>query len=169
MAKCDACGSTIVLGGVRDNDLRYCNKTCQQQGPVLSLSTELPEDIVAQQVTELHQGDCPRCGGPGPVDIHTSHLVWSILVVTSWNSRPELCCRACGVKAKLRSATISALFGWWGFPWGVIVTPIQVVRNIGGLLSGPAPDQPSADLEQLVRTNLAAHVLQSNRARTTAA
>lgn len=27
---------------------------------------------------------------------------------------------------------ISMLFGWWGFPWGFIFTPISIVRNLSG-------------------------------------
>lgn len=27
---------------------------------------------------------------------------------------------------------ISLLFGWWGFPWGFIYTPMVLVTNLGG-------------------------------------
>lgn len=27
---------------------------------------------------------------------------------------------------------ISLLFGWWGFPWGLIYTPMALATNLGG-------------------------------------
>lgn len=27
---------------------------------------------------------------------------------------------------------LSLVFGWWGFPWGLIYTPMVVVQNLGG-------------------------------------
>ncbi len=27
---------------------------------------------------------------------------------------------------------LSLLLGWWGFPWGLIYTPMVVVQNLGG-------------------------------------
>jgi|SRR6516162_3207790 hypothetical protein len=27
---------------------------------------------------------------------------------------------------------LSLLFGWWGFPWGLIYTPATLARNLGG-------------------------------------
>lgn len=123
------------------------------------MAHEVPADLVSQHVMAVHQGACPKCKGPGPVDIHTSHFVWSILVLTSWNSSPQLCCRSCGTKAKLGGALISGLVGWWGFPWGIIVTPIQIARNAYGLFSGPDPQKPSDQLQQMIRLNLAAQLV----------
>lgn len=158
MASCDYCGTTILFGGIQDHGLRFCSKKCHEQGIVLAVSAHVPDDIVSQQVTEVHQGKCPKCGGPGPIDVHTSHIVWSALVLTSWKSRPEVCCRACGIKAKLSGALLSGIAGWWGFPWGILVTPVQVLRNLAGLFSSPNPNAPSPQLGKLIRANLAAHI-----------
>ena len=27
---------------------------------------------------------------------------------------------------------LSVLFGWWGFPWGIIYTPMCIARNLAG-------------------------------------
>lgn len=159
MAQCSSCGSTILFGGVSDGGHRFCNEKCHQNGFYLTMAHEVPDQLVASQVTALHQGACPKCNGPGPVDIHTAHYVWSILVMTSWHSTPQLCCRSCGTKAKLGGAAVSALVGWWGFPWGLIVTPIQIARNTYGLFSGPDPQRPSDQLQQMIRLNLAAQLV----------
>ncbi len=163
MARCSYCGSSILFGGVSEGKLRFCNANCHRQGYLLALADQIPEDLMAEHLAEVHQGDCPKCGGPGPIDVHTSYSVWSALVLTSWRSNPQVCCRSCGIKAKLGGAVSSGVLGWWGFPWGLFVTPIQVVRNLAGVLSSPNPTVPSAQLENIVRVNLAARIVEANR------
>lgn len=160
MAQCSTCGTSIVFGGVRDGTRRFCNAGCRKRGVVFQVADQIPEDVVAKYVKDVHEGDCPKCGGPGPVDVHTSHSVWSAMVMTSWKSNPELCCAGCGSKARVNGALMSGLLGWWGFPFGLIITPFQIFRNVAGLISPPDPMTPSPELENLVRTRLAAAHLQ---------
>jgi hypothetical protein len=87
--------------------------------------------------------------------------VWSALFLTSWKSRPHVCCRSCGIKSQLGDAVFSLVLGWWGFPWGFIVTPIQVVRNVVGVARGVDPSKPSGQLENVVRLGIAAQVVQT--------
>ena len=155
MARCDYCGSRILFGGARDGDLRFCNARCQQTGTLLKISRQIPDDVIQKRLWEVHQGRCPVCQGNGPVDVHTSHQVWSALVVTTWKSQPRISCRRCGIKSQVQGLLISLVAGWWGFPWGLIFTPVQIVRNLGGLFNGPEPMKPSAQLEKLVRMNVA--------------
>ncbi|HEV2117860.1 MAG TPA: hypothetical protein VGR48_17630, partial [Terriglobales bacterium] len=43
---------------------------------------------------------------------------------------------------------ISALFGWWGFPWGFIYTPQAIYRNLsGGYRESIAELLPKVDAE----------------------
>ena len=158
MASCGFCGSWILFGGAREGEERFCNDECRRKGLIGNLADEIPEEIIGRHVDEVHQGECPECGGEGPVDVHTSHMVWSALVLTSWYSKPKVCCRSCGVKAKLIGTALSGVLGWWGFPWGIIVTPIQICRNLGGLLSAPDPETPSEQLENLVKLQLAERI-----------
>ena len=163
MATCDTCGTTILFGGVRDGQFRFCNEKCRQQGFLVQVAGQIPEEVVAEQIQQVHEGDCPRCGGRGPVDVHTSYRIWSVLVMTSWRSRPEICCRGCGIKSQLVGAGSSMILGWWGIPWGVIMTPVQVLRNLSGLAASPDPTRPSDQLDKLVRIHIAAHVLSQPR------
>ncbi len=163
MARCDYCGTTIIFGGVTDEHLRFCNDKCHQQGFLLAVADQVPEDVMAEQVMEVHQGLCPKCNGQGPIDVHTSHTVWSALLITSWQSRPEVCCRSCGVKSKLGAAATSSLFGWWGFPWGIIATPIQITRNVVGIFSSPDPSRPSPQLESIIKVGLAAQYVEASQ------
>ena len=162
MARCDYCGTLILLGGLTEDGYRFCSGECHQRGVLLSIADQIPGDMVSQKVAEVHEGACPQCGGPGPVDVHTSYHVWSAIVMTSWHSRPEVCCRACGVKSKLKGALLSGTLGWWGIPWGIVITPIQVIKNVFGLASSPDPTRPSAQLENIIKVHLAEQVVASH-------
>jgi hypothetical protein len=163
MAKCDYCGSTILFGGKRDGTLRFCNDNCHQKGSLLVLANKIPSDVVQQLLNEVHTGTCPKCGGPEPVDVHTSHNVMSFLIVTRWGSKPQISCRSCGFKSQLNGALTSFVLGWWGLPWGIIITPIQIIRNVVGMFGRPDPAQPSLQLQTLLKMNFAAQIIERNK------
>lgn len=164
MAKCSYCRSTILFGGTKDGELTFCNEKCREKGVVVRLATQLPDELVQNQVAEVHQASCPKCGGQGPVDVHTSYRIWSMLLMTSWNSRPQICCKSCGVKSKLGDSVYCLFLGWWGIPWGLIMTPVQLLKNVGGLFSSPDPKQPSEALQSVIRANMAANFLAQRQA-----
>jgi hypothetical protein len=64
-------------------------------------------------------------------------------------------CRGCAFKSQLGNLVFSAGLGWWGFPWGFLLTPVQVVRNVIAIVSPPDASQPSARLVQVARVQLA--------------
>jgi hypothetical protein len=43
------------------------------------------------------------------------------------------------------------------------MTPVQIIRNIGGMLSRKTHRDPSPQLIKLLKINLAAHVLEQQR------
>ena len=161
MAKCSYCNSTIIIGGVRDGDLRFCNQKCRQEGALLTVSKLIPDLEVQKRVEAIHQGPCPKCQRVGSIDVHTSHSVWSALVITTWKSSPQVSCVSCGKKAMLKATLGSAVLGWWGFPWGLILTPVQVTKNLWGLARSQPSFAPSAQLERIVRLGLAAELRQA--------
>jgi hypothetical protein len=158
MPRCDTCGTIILFNATREGDWVFCNDQCRAQGQLLDFADQLPEAFIDEHVQQTHAGPCPKCQGPGPVDVHTSHTVWSALLITSWRSRPEVCCSGCGTKAKLLASLSSAALGWWGFPWGLLATPVQITRNLAGLATSPDPTAPSPALRKLVKLHLASHV-----------
>jgi hypothetical protein len=160
MANCAYCNSFILFGGVTDPTGRYCNNKCQLAGNLLQLSHTIPDATLRSLLQETHQGPCPRCHGAGPVDVHKAHQVWSALIITSWSSKPELCCKSCAVRRQLGAIGFSAVAGWWGIPWGLILTPMQIIRNVVEICGGPSPDEPSALLKKHVRIQAAAHAVQ---------
>lgn len=156
MAACNACGTTVLFGGVKDGGLRYCNARCHARGGITRIAQSLPPDVVRQQASQIFRGPCPRCQGQGPVDVHTSHHVWSVLVMTQYKSTPQISCKSCGVKTQLSNAVFSLFLGWWGFPWGLLMTPVQIFRNVHGMLKSGAVDGPSPELERMVSLGMAA-------------
>ncbi len=152
MAKCDYCGTRLLLGGRQAHRYRFCNQTCQQNGYALIVK-EVPQDYLWSQITAIHQVQCSR-GKGAPVDVHTSYHVWSILYFTSWHSQPHVCCQKCGRSSQIKDLLFSLCFGWWGFPWGIIFTPIQIARNLKNLLNPPDPTKPSPQLYRLVQIHI---------------
>lgn len=162
MASCAACGTFIVFGGSRDeHGNRFCNDKCLRGGAVARVAASVPDDLVAETAASIHAGPCPSCRGPGPIDLHQSHQVLSFLVATRWASKSHLACKGCARKKQLGGVAISLAGGWWGFPWGLIMTPVQVSRNIGGMLGGPRPEAPSPMLMQFARETIALEMAQS--------
>lgn len=159
MQQCFTCGKTIRLGGKRDGDLLFCNTACYEKRQLVDLARRIPEEVVEEHAKEVHGGICPKCQGPGPVDIHTSHRIHSLLLFTSWSSRVQISCRSCGSKAKVEDLFYCLFLGWWGFPWGLLMTPVQLFRNVYGIMNLPETTQPSERLKQTLRFKLAAEVL----------
>ncbi len=154
MGRCASCRKLIVLGGKKQGNLRFCSDDCHQQGFLIPLAQQGAPETVAEQVQAVHQQACPMCGGPGPVDIYTSHSVVSILIVTSWKSTPQLSCVSCGTTAIWKGIAVSAFLGWWGFPFGLIITPLQLLKGARALSNRPEPGQPSVALQDVVRSHI---------------
>jgi hypothetical protein len=60
------------------------------------------------------------------------------------------------MKSQLTGTAFSLVLGWWGFPWGLLFTPVQTARNIAGMVSPPEPSKPSPQLEKIIRMAIAA-------------
>jgi len=157
------------MGGITQGTERFCNATCRNNAYILHLSQSIPTDLLEQKIEEVWRGKCPKCGGYGPVDVHKAHQVWSALVMTRWSSRGYICCRSCGTKRQLGRLLLSSVAGWWGFPWGLILTPVQITRNIIGMCGGPDRSRPSADLRKAVQVNIGAQIYAANQQKKSAA
>jgi len=164
MAKCAQCGALILFGPVKHGGHKFCSNECRDGGLEATATAELPAEFVYEKACEIHDGSCPRCGGEGPVEAHFSHKVWSFVVITSFNSKPEICCERCARGLRLRAILSCGTLGWWGFPFGVFGTPVQLLRNLGPLRSTPVGAKPSIELVQLVRENMASTLMNSTPA-----
>lgn len=157
MAKCGYCNSTVIFGGLKTKDKseRYCNDKCYNNAVLLAVADRIPIETVNEQIQSVHQGLCPKCKGRGPIDVHTRYQIWSALLFTSWSNQPQVSCRSCGRKSQLTGALTSLVFGWWGFPWGLVMTPVQVMRNVIGMVKNQDELRPSLMLERIVRIGMA--------------
>jgi hypothetical protein len=169
MARCNACGTFILFGGASDGDYRYCNEKCQADDLLREAAKAIPEDYMQEQIQAVHAGECPKCGGSGPVDVHVSYTAWSALVMTGWKSQPQICCRGCARKSQAMAFLQTGVLGWWGFPWGLIMTPIQMGRNLIGMVTGPNPFEPSDTLEKIIRRSTAAQMIELSQRKRAAA
>jgi len=164
MGKCGYCGSTIIVGGVRAGGQQYCNNKCHQSACVLSVTNNIPRDQLDRQVEEVWRGNCPKCSGLGPIDVHKVHEVWSVVLLTRWTTKAQLSCHSCATKRQLGGAAFSFCFGWWGFPWGLILTPVQITRNIVGMYRGPDHSRPSESLRKMILVNLGTQIIARQKA-----
>ena len=161
MATCGACGSIILFGGVKQEGRRYCSAQCAENGALVQRAGRVPEADAQLLASKIHATRCPKCGGQGPVDVHNAYFVWSALFMTSWKTVRLVSCRRCALKSQALHLVSSTALGWWGFPWGLIMTPVQIARNIGAMSSPPVPARPSRNLVDHARLLIAQDVAAS--------
>ncbi|MBX3701079.1 MAG: hypothetical protein KF903_08800 [Dokdonella sp.] len=161
MASCGACGTTILFGGRDYAGMRFCSEKCAANGRVAIAAQRVPDAEALLLASQIHAEKCPKCAGPGPVDMRASYKVWSAVFMTRWASASQVACRRCGIRKQSLSALGSLIFGWWGFPWGLIMTPVQLFRNIAAIVKPHDPARPSPQLIQHSRLLLADRMLES--------
>ncbi len=153
MARCQNCNAIIVAGAVKHGSLRWCSNDCRRRSATRDVATIVPDAVIDKTVLDIFHGRCPQCKGDGPVDLRSSYVVWSAFLFTRFYNDSKLCCSKCGRINKVKSFFISGIAGWWGFPTGFVVTPVQLVRNLIGLTDADTRD-PSAALREFVSIEL---------------
>ncbi len=149
MTPCSFCGTSILFSGIRHGDGYYCNETCAADGQ----SSHISQADVDLCASKLHQANCPRCKGSGPLDLYASHRVISILVLSYRQSLNTLSCAKCGAKAQIRDLLITVFAGWWSLH-GLIWTPIMMARNLAAMGKKHDPLSPSLELRTMARRQL---------------
>ena len=158
MKSCSYCGESILFGGIKQGEFLFCKPECRNSALILPAAAAVAEGDAQARAQQIHMGACPRCQGPGPVDVYSSHWVWSGLAFMRWGSQQRLSCRPCGFKSQVGNLLFSSFLGWWGFPHGLLITPVQVAKNVMGIASPPDPSLPSAKLIQVARIQLASRL-----------
>ena len=156
---CPTCGKSVLFGGVKDGNRRYCSKRCYEADEINRIASQIPNEHVEQLANELYRGRCPKCNNLGPIDIHKSHSVYSIIIYTKYETHDLLLCKKCATKQQTTDLIGSLLLGWWGLPFGIIITPIQIIRNVISMRQTPGLHGPSDDLKQRARLILASHTI----------
>lgn len=162
---CDYCRQSTLLSSVKDAGQTFCSSECLQMARLMEAAVDLdPNDIPARALA-IRNGPCPRCGRRGsPVEVRRAYWIWSAVVFTRWGTSAKLCCKGCGNDENLRSMGSSFVLGWWGFPWGILRTPVQVIANVVAIFRRD-PEMPSDELMEAARLELAAELLAAQQPR----
>lgn len=168
MARCRTCKGIVLFGGKTDGEYRYCTQKCLDKDLLRETSEMIPQDVLDERVHAVHQGRCPKCKkDQGPVDVHWAYSLWTFIYVTQTRSHQLLCCRSCARQEQIWASVWSLFFGVWG-PIGILMTPVQILRNIGAMIGGPPPYAPSVPLFQFIRRVTAEQIVQNASTRRTA-
>ncbi len=95
--------------------------------------------------------------------MYQAYTIRSAIFLTELERKQEVCCQSCGHHLIVSAILSSCVLGWWGFPFGLIMTPIQILRNFVRLQSPPDPSRPSVLLEDAARIKMAATVSKVRR------
>ncbi len=155
---CATCRKSILFGGKRAGSRRYCSKRCFNADHLGRLADTVPETRVDEVVAQLRRSHCRSCRKESELEIFKSYVVFSVVVLTSWKEKSELSCRSCARGRQLKDMMSSMALGWWGIPFGLIVTPIILVMNGVALIHNPLNKSPSKALRAYARL-VAAHEL----------
>lgn len=155
MSDCNSCGKFILFGGRKLDGYQYCGSACANSHSLLRAAERVPQDAIQQLVEQWRNGPCPRCKRQaGAVDVYVWHRVHSLVLYTQWSTIRSVCCRRCGRRDQVVGVLYCTALGWWGFPWGILVTPVQIVRNLAAICRRP-PARASTEFERVVRRQLA--------------
>lgn len=155
MAHCEYCGTLVLFGGFSSDPFCACCDYCRRQIEFREVGERISDDLVLQYTKQIHQSACPRCHRPGPVDMHSYFYIFSVMVLTIRRTVQIICCRRCAVKRQIGGLIFSSIAGWWGMPFGLIFTPVQIYSNLAWLLDPPDPSRPSSWLYDYVRLRIA--------------
>jgi len=133
--QCYTCGALILFGGISRDGVRYCGKRCCEEAELDRALDMVPVAVAESEAMRIRSDPCPVCGREGSrVELRASYRATGFLLHTSLSEKHVICCTLCGLKANLRAIAHSLLFGWWGFPFGIIAVPMQVLRNLFAML-----------------------------------
>ena len=76
---------------------------------------------------------CPACGNTSEeLNATVTGEVMSFIIFTQYKKKLTVACPDCLDKANNNALTKSAVFGWWGLPWGIIRTAQAIALNLKG-------------------------------------
>ncbi|MDI9239559.1 hypothetical protein QLQ15_11655 [Lysobacter sp. LF1] len=156
MGTCYTCKQTIALGGIKAHGFRFCSKACHaQKASFLERLAAIPQQEVEIEAARMRtEGRCARCGCSRGVEVHHALFVWSVILVTFTRKNTITACIACARKQQALWTIGTLLAGWWGIPFGLIMTPVATITNVVHLIRSHTRSKPSAALKEYVRERL---------------
>ena len=77
------------------------------------------------------------------------------LLFTQYGCKTFFGCAGCARKAQALGFVGTSLLGWWGIPFGLILTPVGLVANVYHVFRSGFRREPSAMLRRYARERLA--------------
>lgn len=154
MKRCSKCNKLIAFGTIKLGECWFCSSGCAADYRRAEVLRSVPPKSLVPYVADVYSGRCPLCKGPGPVDMHMSHYVYSAVIITRPSSRGTVCCMTCARKKHLGAALTCAALGWWAIPLGIFFTPFQIIRNLMALSTSRRRTVPSMALREHVAQSL---------------
>jgi hypothetical protein len=91
---------------------------------------ELTEEEVYELIDKVKGLDCPNCGKSNQgLTGGIIRKVRSYLIMTQYETRPMIACKACVEEERKSQLIKNSLLGWWGFPWGLFYRTPQAIIN----------------------------------------
>lgn len=155
--KCDYCDSSAIISYIINDGQRFCSTACLENARLMELSEDIPSEEIINFAYDLKNGECPDCHrNDSKIETRKHYRVWSAVIITSSTKQTHVCCKSCGRKINFESIMFCLVFGWWGIPWGILITPVQIILNIAEIFNAADDKIPSDDLVQRARIGLAA-------------
>lgn len=148
VGRCGMC-NTIIFGGVKSDGKRFCNRRCRDRYRAHRAANVIPRAELDDLMLRVFDGRCPKCGGPGPVDVTLVHDTFSLFWFSWATKKAIVACRSCGRRSQGFALLRCSVLGWWSV-MGIVLTPIALARNLWGLRIAFDEELPSKSLEELL-------------------
>lgn len=122
-----------------------------------SIDTQIREISLLELMdycAQLQKHPCPNCKSKtGKLHVTIVGQVISMVFFTNYEKSIKVACSDCLDNWNKKATIKSALFGWWGFPWGPIHTVRSFIFNYG-MKSNNRSNKPSGLLKSYVRDHI---------------
>lgn len=103
---------------------------------------------------KLRKIACPICNQTHKkLNGTIAYTVKSFVFFSSFGIKPIIACPECLDKENNNSISSTLLLGWWGFPWGILKTPIYIYKNMK-IKSQNHLEKPNETLLSFILTNV---------------
>ncbi len=91
---------------------------------------ELSNEEIEQYIQTIQSLPCPKCTLQFErLNASLIHKIRSFIFMTNYESKIYIACDTCISKEKNKQLLLNSLLGWWGFPWGLIKTPVFITKH----------------------------------------
>jgi hypothetical protein len=131
IATTDAYGLRPEVFGIIENEIKKRNLNPDILKGAMAQNKEYSRDEVESYSELLRELPCPLCGNThDKLNGTISYTVKSFIFFTTYEKKPIIACPDCLDKKNNDAVLSTALLGWWGFPWGILRTPVYIYRNL---------------------------------------